>query len=97
MYAPAELITSNHKWNDEFLKTTANPSKDKGGTCFGDSGGPVLVGDTNIVIGVTSWGTNYPCKGVSYASRIDTVDINEKSPLPHFFVFGLCARAPHQN
>jgi len=77
MYAPAQLITSKHKWGDEFLKTTANPAKGKGGTAFGDSGGPIFLGTSRTIIGVTSWGTNYQCAGVSYASRIDTADVLE--------------------
>jgi len=77
MYAPAQLITSKHKWGDEFIKTTANPAKGKGGTAFGDSGGPIFIGTSETIIGVTSWGTNYPCAGVSYASRIDTADVLE--------------------
>jgi hypothetical protein len=39
----------------------ANPGGGSGGTCFGDSGGPVLLGDTNIVLGVNSFVTNNNC------------------------------------
>jgi secreted trypsin-like serine protease len=74
-YAPAQLITSNHEFSDEFMKLTANPAQEKGGTCFGDSGGPNLLGGTDIILGVTSWGTNYPCAGVSYVARVDTADV----------------------
>jgi hypothetical protein len=42
-----------------------------GGTCFGDSGGPVLVGDT--ILGVTSFGLNGNCAGIGGSYRIDTV------------------------
>ena len=77
MYAPAQLITSKHKWGDEFIRTTSNPAQGKGGTGFGDSGGPILEGGTDTIIGLTSWGTNYPCKGVSYSSRVDTFDVLE--------------------
>lgn len=41
-----------------------------GGTCFGDSGGPSLVGD-NVLIGVTSFGLNGNCAGVGGVFRID--------------------------
>lgn len=41
-----------------------------GGTCFGDSGGPALVGD-NVLIGVTSFGLNGNCAGVGGVFRID--------------------------
>lgn len=75
MYAPAELITSNHKWSDEFIKTTANSAQGKGGTCLGDSGGPVLLGGTDTIIGVTSWGVDYNCRSVAYSSRVDTSDV----------------------
>jgi secreted trypsin-like serine protease len=74
-YAPAQLIKSNHEFSDEFMKLTANPAQGKGGTCFGDSGGPNLLGDTNTILGVTSWGTNYNCAGVSYVARVDTADV----------------------
>jgi secreted trypsin-like serine protease len=42
-----------------------------GGTCFGDSGGPVFYGNTNIIVGVTSFGLNENCKGGDYAYRTD--------------------------
>ena len=74
-YAPAQLVSSNHVFSDEFIKLTANPAQGKGGTCFGDSGGPNLLGGTNIILGVTSWGTNYNCAGVSYVQRVDTADV----------------------
>ena len=74
-YAHAQLMTSKHKWSDEFIKTTQNPAKGKGGICFGDSGGPVLVGGTDTIIGVVSWGTNANVMGVGYSSRIDTADV----------------------
>ena len=42
-----------------------------GGTCFGDSGGPVLAGDSDVILGVTSFGLNGNCAGVGGAFRID--------------------------
>ncbi len=40
-----------------------------GGTCFGDSGGPGLVGDT--IVAVNSFGLNGNCAGVGGMFRID--------------------------
>ncbi len=40
-----------------------------GGTCFGDSGGPTLVGDT--LVAVTSFGLNGNCAGIGGVFRID--------------------------
>lgn len=70
-YGQAQLIASNHVMSDEFMRLTANPGQGKGGTCFGDSGSPILLAGTNTVLGVCSWGTNYNCAGVSYDQRID--------------------------
>ncbi len=57
------------------LGLTANPGQGKGGTCFGDSGSPILEEDTDTILGVCSWGTNGNCAGVSYEQRIDTPDL----------------------
>jgi hypothetical protein len=56
----------------EFIKLSANPADGKGGACFGDSGGPNLLAGTDVVLGVTAYGPNPSCAGVSYAYRIDT-------------------------
>ena len=42
-----------------------------GGSCFGDSGGPVFYGASNMVVAVVSWGIT-PCIGVDYQFRVDT-------------------------
>jgi hypothetical protein len=46
----------------------------RGGTCFGDSGGPNFIGDSNVVGGVTSFGTTFTCKGRNGAYRVDQPD-----------------------
>ncbi len=70
-FAPAQLVASNDLISSQYLKLTANPSQGKGGTCFGDSGGPDLLGGTNIVLGVNSFVTNGNCTGVTYSNRVD--------------------------
>jgi len=54
-------------------KFTNNPGggNGSGGTCFGDSGGPVFHGDTRTIGAIVSWGIT-PCIGVDYQFRMDT-------------------------
>lgn len=74
-FAPTLLVQSNNVQSTEFIKLTANPAKGKGGTCFGDSGGPNILTGTNIVLGVNSYVTNGNCAGVTYSQRVDLPDI----------------------
>jgi secreted trypsin-like serine protease len=48
-----------------------------GGTCFGDSGGPNFVGDSNVVGGVTSFGINGNCAGTGGVFRMDRQDVQD--------------------
>jgi hypothetical protein len=74
-FARTELIQSNNRSSREFIKLTANPSKGTGGTCFGDSGGPDILGNTDTVLAVNSYVTNSNCSGVTYSNRVDLPDI----------------------
>ena len=42
-----------------------------GGTCYGDSGGPNFIGDSNVIGGVTSYGINSNCAGTGGVYRLD--------------------------
>jgi hypothetical protein len=55
------------------LHTLNNPSKvgGVGGSCFGDSGGPLFVNNTNQVVAVVSYGDSATCHGADYSWRVD--------------------------
>ena len=77
LFAPSQLVSGKFVHSGEYMRIALNPGGGTGGTCFGDSGGPDLLGDTNTVIGVNSYVTNYNCAGVGYSSRVDIPEVLE--------------------
>lgn len=75
MFAPGKFVSGNFVHSDEFMKLSLNASQGKGGTCFGDSGGPDLLGESDTVLAVNSYVTNGNCSGVGYSSRVDIPDV----------------------
>jgi Trypsin len=76
--ATAQLVPGNFAGSDKYLKLTANPSQDKGGIAFGDSGGPVLYsinGEKTLVIAVNAYVANSNCAGVTYHTRVDNPQV----------------------
>ena len=71
LWAPTRLISGQFVHSSEFIRLSANAAQGKGGTCFGDSGGPDLRGGTDTVLAVNSYVTNGNCAGVTYSQRID--------------------------
>lgn len=61
---------------DQVALFSNNPGKHAtGGTCFGDSGGPIFDNtDSNVVVAVTSFGFSLTCSGVGGGYRIDQPD-----------------------
>jgi hypothetical protein len=75
LFAPSELVSGNFKHSSEFLRLALNASGGSGGLCFGDSGGPDLLGGTDTVLGVNSYVTNINCNGVGYSQRVDVPEV----------------------
>jgi hypothetical protein len=75
LYAPSELVSGNFVHSAEYMRLALNPGGGTGGTCFGDSGGPDLLGGTDTVLAVNSYVTNYNCAGVGYSSRVDIPEV----------------------
>jgi hypothetical protein len=71
MYAPSELVSGKFIHSPEYMRLALNPGGGSGGTCFGDSGGPDLLGGTRTVLAVNSYVTNVNCSGVGYSARVD--------------------------
>jgi secreted trypsin-like serine protease len=67
MVATGTLNAVNPTW----LRISMNPSTGNGGTCYGDSGGPNFLGDTNIVAAITITG-DAVCRSTNVDYRLDT-------------------------
>lgn len=59
------------KLTDQILQTNGNPNDPRGtgGTCFGDSGGPVFLGGE--IVAVTSYGYTQNCRYLGGYQRVD--------------------------
>ena len=53
------------------LQISMNPSTGSGGTCYGDSGGPHFLGDSNMVVSLTVTGDAW-CRATDVTYRLDT-------------------------
>jgi hypothetical protein len=81
LMAEATLVNLNSALNAGFNLQTNGNGAGKGGTCNGDSGGPVFFGgldsNSDLIVAVTSFGLNALCRGTDFAFRIDQPDVLE--------------------
>jgi len=77
MVATPQLIQINVPgFTGDFSMLLSN-NANTGGTCFGDSGGPNFLGDSNVVAGVTSFGINGNCAGTGGVFRVDRQNVQD--------------------
>jgi len=67
MVATGTLNATNPAW----LRISMNPSTGDGGTCYGDSGGPNFLGDSDVVAATTITGDAI-CRATNVDYRLDT-------------------------
>ena len=79
LMATSKLVNLGSHMTDGFNLQTNGNGDGRGGTCSGDSGGPVFYGGTssNLIVAVTSFGLNSWCRGVDFAVRPDTAAVQE--------------------
>jgi hypothetical protein len=75
LFAQSEMVSGKFVHSAEYMRLALNPGGGSGGTCFGDSGGPDLLAETNTVLAVNSYVTNINCSGVGYSARVDIPEV----------------------
>jgi hypothetical protein len=73
LMALSTLVNLTSTFTSGFNLQASGNGAGKGGTCNGDSGGPVFYGgyDSNLIVAVTSFGLNELCRGTDYSYRVD--------------------------
>ncbi len=72
------LVNTVSAYNGGFNLQTNGNGKGKGGTCSGDSGGPIFYpAASNTIVAVTSFGLNAYCRGVDFSYRIDRQEVQD--------------------
>jgi len=74
LFARPRLIQINTPGSTGDFSVLLSNNHSTGGTCFGDSGGPNFINETNVVGGVTSFGKNGNCAGTGGVYRVDRAD-----------------------
>ena len=72
MVATGTLNSINPSW----LRISMNPATGNGGTCYGDSGGPNFLGNTNVVAATTITG-DAVCRSTNVDYRLDTASARD--------------------
>lgn len=77
LMAKSTLVNLNSAENDGYNLQTQGNGDGRGGTCSGDSGGPVFLGDkdSNTIVAVTSFGLNSLCRGTDFGYRLDRQEV----------------------
>lgn len=77
LMALSTLVNLRSAFNAGFNVQTSGNGSGKGGTCNGDSGGPIFYGgySSNLIVAVTSFGLNELCRGTDFSYRIDQADV----------------------
>lgn len=77
LMAKSTLVNLNSAMNDGYNLQTQGNGDERGGTCSGDSGGPVYLGGSasNKIVAVTSFGLNALCRGTDFGYRIDRAEV----------------------
>lgn len=73
MFATPHLQQINTGFVGDFSLLLSN-NHSTGGICFGDSGGPNFIGNSNVIAGVTSFALNGTCGGGGGVYRVDRAD-----------------------
>jgi len=77
LMANSTLVNLNSAETAGYNLQTQGNGNGRGGTCSGDSGGPVFLGGTtsNLIVAVTSFGLNALCRGTDFGYRVDRTDV----------------------
>ena len=77
LMALSTLVNLNSAFNAGFNIQTSGNGAGKGGTCNGDSGGPIFHGgfESNLIVAVTSFGLNALCRGTDFSYRVDQPEV----------------------
>ena len=69
-------VSSFSALTKNFLRLSQNPSTGDSGACYGDSGGPNFLGDSQVIASITITG-DIPCRSRNVTYRLDTPTARE--------------------
>ena len=77
LMAESTLVNTVSAYTDGFNLQLQGNGDGRGGTCSGDSGGPVFLGgpSSNLIVSVTSFGLNAICRGTDFSYRLDRQEV----------------------
>jgi secreted trypsin-like serine protease len=77
LMAESTLVNTVSAYTDGYNLQLQGNGDGRGGTCSGDSGGPVFIGpfSSNQIVAVTSFGLNALCRGTDFSYRLDRQEV----------------------